>query len=256
MNPIRDGFGILIDSARMMGKTEPAYLLLVMVGALLLAGAAWWGAVNYTKLWNLRFTPTALHHAMCGLAAFLTLLFTIAFASLGHAREVANKEIEAWKAVVSKDQKLIVDSSTKAYYAVRDAGVETLDPRHHGIGTTGGSYPVTKDETRKMVAEIYLKYAIDNFGMQHPYLLNAIWKRRAINYDRVVADRQAFKGRTYPISRYFTLAGQQIQEELGPQTPRVVGSARRWLAALFLLAQALPFGLIGWAAYRDLQERY
>ncbi|MBL8291652.1 MAG: hypothetical protein JNN08_07445, partial [Bryobacterales bacterium] len=54
---IREAASLLLDSARMLGRAEPLTLLLAMVAGILLAALAWWGAVNYTRLWNLRFEP-------------------------------------------------------------------------------------------------------------------------------------------------------------------------------------------------------
>ena len=255
MNPFRDALSILIESARLLGKTSPAMLALVMLGAIILAGLAWWGAVNYTKLWNLRFTPNALHHAMCAFAAAFTLIFTIGFASLGFAKQVATRRIDAWNAAVVKDDPLITRSAKKAFYAVQKAGVETMDPATHYVTENGARYPAVHDETRRMVAQIYLDAAIADLRSKNPYLLKAIWKRTGIPYERVLEDRNRTSG-NFKIERYFLLAGEELKKELAPQAPKVVGSARRWLVLLFLFAQAIPFSLIGWAAYRDLRERY
>ena len=48
------------------------------------------------------------------------------------------------------------------------------------------------------------------------------------------------------------LAAENIKERLNEQTPRVVMLSRLVCAGLFLLIQLIPFGLVGWAAYRDI----
>ena len=39
------------------------------------------------------------------------------------------------------------------------------------------------------------------------------------------------------------------------KTPHLVSMLRLFSLAMFLLAQAVPFGLIGWAAYRDIKVK-
>ena len=47
----------------------------------------------------------------------------------------------------------------------------------------------------------------------------------------------------------------QIKEGLEPQAPRVVQLTRTAVGLFFVLVQAIPFGLIGWAAYTDIKVR-
>lgn len=254
---IREAASLLLDSARMLGRAEPLTLLLVMVVGILLAALAWWGAVNYTKLWNLRFEPNAIHHAACGFAALLTLMATISFVALGQAKAVATKRILAWEKALASDFPYEIETGIKAYYRVKSSGLEVFDPKVH-FASPGKSffYPVTRDETRRLAASVFLDAAIANFRVKHPYLHRVIWKRTEVPYQRVVEDRATYQGSQYPTNRYFIVAAREILRDVEPQTPRVVGSARRWLAVFFLLAQAVPFSVIGWAAYRDLKETH
>jgi hypothetical protein len=58
---------------------------------------------------------------------------------------------------------------------------------------------------------------------------------------------------TYPFNHALDLTVDQIKARLDPETPRVVVVARLILTGCFLLAQAIPFCLIGLAATRDLK---
>ena len=44
-----------------------------------------------------------------------------------------------------------------------------------------------------------------------------------------------------------------FKKNLESQTHKVVTLARRWITLLFLAVQLIPFGLIGYAAFRDLR---
>ena len=58
---------------------------------------------------------------------------------------------------------------------------------------------------------------------------------------------------TYAMTRATNIARKQIDQGFEQQLPRVVTVARACLVTLFFLALAIPFGLIGWAAYSDLR---
>lgn len=255
---IREAAVILLDSARLLGRAEPLTLLFAMLAGILLAAVAWWGAVNYTKLWNLRFEPNTIHHAACGFAALLTLMATISFVALGQAKEAAKRRILAWEKALAADQPYEIETGIKAYHRIKASGLEVFDPKvHYASPGKNFFYPVTRDKTRRLAAGVFLEAAIADFRAKHPYLHRVIWKRSEVPYQRVVEDRKSYLGGgSYPANRYFIVAAREILRDLEPQTPRVVGSARRWLAVFFLLAQAIPFSVIGWAAYRDLKETH
>ncbi len=75
---------------------------------------------------------------------------------------------------------------------------------------------------------------------------------QAVN-DDVTAYFKTHRERSYPAPQAVTLAAGQLERGLAEQAPRVVPLSRVAVGALFLLAQAVPFGLIGWTAYRDLR---
>ncbi len=60
-------------------------------------------------------------------------------------------------------------------------------------------------------------------------------------------------GNSYPVTKAIALVTSETKRELDTQVPRVVVYARWALVIAFLLAQAVPFGLVGYAAYKDLK---
>lgn len=259
MGEFREAVALLIDSARLLARAQPLLLLVTAAGGILTAATAWWVAVHYTRLWNLRFEPDTVHHASCAMAAMLTLLATISFVALGYSRQAATNRIRAWeKSISAADSRFLFETGNQAYHAVLASGLETFDPKVHYASADGFSYPSTRNETRRLAASVFLRAAIDDFRRRHPYLHRVIWKKSEVPYERVLEDREKYLSTdpAYPSVRYFIVASREILRELEPRTPAVVRSARRWLILFFLLAQAVPFALIGWAAYRDLEESY
>jgi len=61
------------------------------------------------------------------------------------------------------------------------------------------------------------------------------------------------QGDRYPLDRAVELASHQIRNELLQKTDRVVFLGRTMLIIFFLLAQLIPFGIIGYYAYQNLK---
>jgi hypothetical protein len=49
------------------------------------------------------------------------------------------------------------------------------------------------------------------------------------------------------------VGADKIREDLDRQIPKIVPYARGVLIVLFLLAQAIPFGLVAYSSYRDIK---
>ena len=57
----------------------------------------------------------------------------------------------------------------------------------------------------------------------------------------------------YPSSRAINLAASIVKDQLEKQTPRVVRVSRLVLTLLFFLVEAIPYSIVGMAAYKDLK---
>jgi hypothetical protein len=68
------------------------------------------------------------------------------------------------------------------------------------------------------------------------------------------AEHRGEKHPIYNLNHGVDIAADLFARNLESQTSKVVTKARRWITALFLLVQLIPFGLIGYSAYMDLQS--
>jgi hypothetical protein len=108
------------------------------------------------------------------------------------------------------------------------------------------------------MAETYANEACRNFNARRPFLSKIVWSRAELPSATVLEDTQHWfqTHSSYPAPRAVALAADQIKTGLDPQAPRVVQISRIALVVLFLAIQAIPFGLIGWAAYVDIKPRF
>ncbi len=227
----------------------------VAVG-LLLAGLCWYGCYVYTRLWNKRFHVKPIHHVLCAIAALITLLFSVLYPALGYLREAGEASIAVWQAMVQQDPVWAAATFRNAFQAVRTLGIEDF----RGVpvpGSPGSWIPTTKDKSRQEAASVYATAACTNFARTRPFLSKIVWARPGVPADVVFQDVHNWHQRNpnYPPSRAIALAVKQIQARLVAQVPQLVSLSRALAVALFFLAQAVPFGLVGWAAYRDIKVR-
>jgi len=135
----------------------------------------------------------------------------------------------------------------------------SLDPDElHEVSGASGFMPAV-GRLGEITAGVYAEQAIDLFHELNPFLARLVWPpSEKISQGLISRDMEEYFGQypgsTYNLSRAITLARNEVHSKLSERTPRVVTVGRWVLAGLFLTAQAIPFGLIGWAAYRDLKS--
>ncbi|BDC47857.1 hypothetical protein F183_A01730 [Bryobacterales bacterium F-183] len=253
MTLITDAVSLLVAAVRAMSVLAPREFGVSLGICVLVAAVSWWSAAYTPVLWK-RYAPLGgVLHALCALAAVVTVTLGIAIAALGFAKGVASERIMAWRTVISKDLKVQNDAAAKVYRAVRESGLETFGPEHTPGPNGSANYPVTRPETRRLTSRTYVEAAIEDFAATHPGLHRAIWRGAATPYDRVLEDRQSWDAtRLYPVNRYFEVAAQEVLEQLRLHGDRAVYALRRALAALILCAQGIAWGavLIGSAGRR------
>jgi hypothetical protein len=133
------------------------------------------------------------------------------------------------------------------------------DEVHTAALEDGGNLMPGEGRLGEIAARTYAEEAISLFRETNPFLSRIVWPPSSrISKDLIDGDIQQFfrtneKGVNYPCSRAIEIARQQVLLKLSEQTPRVVTMGRLALVGLFLFAQAIPFCMIGWAAYRDLK---
>lgn len=241
--------GLLMDGTTM--------LLLWIVVALGFSALCWWICTHYTKLWNKRYNVRQGFHIICSISAIITFLAVLSFVGLKNTKLVAEKMVEEWEYDVVEDGELQNDSFIMAYEAVDDAGLENMNgfpPPCSG----GDQVPMKYKETQLLVSSIYAGNACDDFHIEYPFLGWFLKADKGVPTELIAADQEAFfKDRfgfatTYPLERGFKLGVRHISNQLQEQTPRIVKVTRLWLVLVFLAIQLIPFGIIGFLAYKDL----
>jgi len=253
---IFDLLSLLTGSVAIFSVRNPAGFRLAVLIGLVLAILCWFVCHVYARLWNRRFHAKAIHHALCALAALITLSFSVLYPALVYIREAGEASILSWQASINRDGQWAESTFRSAYQAVRKLGIENFA----GVPPPGSAQswiPTSHDQSRQAAAAIYASSACDHFAHHRPFLSKIVWARPGIPAEVVFADVRHWHrtNPNYPPERAIGLAVAQIRAGLVVQVPRIVAAARILTIVLFLLAQAVPFGLVGWAAYRDIKVR-
>ncbi len=228
--------------------------------AILLGGLCWYAATQYTKLWNLHYTPTLTAHILCGVAAVLTMMFTIAFISLDKARDIAMDHVNRWHNQISRDKTFLDQTYASVWYLVQKTGWEHFDQRNPPPDQPHSTLPISDQRTRVFVGKYYADASVEHFRKTNPLLSRMIWPgNAAVPVEAIRKDMNEFfsvkrgPNETYHLNRGVDIAANLFRENLETQTPQVVSKTRWRITVLFLLVQLIPFGLIGYAAYEDLK---
>ncbi|MDX1982857.1 MAG: hypothetical protein SFV51_21485 [Bryobacteraceae bacterium] len=253
---LADLFSLLLGCIPIYMAKAPGSFRLTVLAGVVLAGLCWYLSSVYTRMWNKKFRITATHHFLCGFASVCTLLFTILFASLYYTRDAALISIGAWQLQLNNDAIWAERTFSKAYEKVKDLGTEDFS-NAPPPGSPNSFIPTNSDESRQTAAAMYSNEACKHFDQKRPFLSKVVWSSPGVPSEVVFEDVKHWHetNPNYPPSRAIEIAANQIKQGLQPQAPRVIYLSRLAVAALFLLIQAIPFGLIGWAAYRDIRAQ-
>jgi hypothetical protein len=96
---------------------------------------------------------------------------------------------------------------------------------------------------------------LDLFHHMHPFLSKILRASSSELAQRIAEDMTEFfrTNPSIPIQRVVNIAAETIKRDLHGQTNRVVPVARTILVVLFVMVQLILFGIIGYAAYKDLK---
>jgi hypothetical protein len=123
----------------------------------------------------------------------------------------------------------------------------------------GVRFPANYASSRHLMASLPANEALHLFQITNPYLSHVLSLPSRMPEGIILNDVNQFFARhpngTYFMDRAVSLTAREIKARLDPETPKAVTYARLILTACFLLAQAIPFVWIGFAAYRDLQVK-
>jgi len=227
-----------------------------LIFAALLSFGFWILCGFYSRLWNLRFKISPTHHLICAIAALCTFVFTVTFFALKYSEEVAVLAVKHWQNSINSDHHWQTEVFVKAYDSVKAFDAENFSG-YPSPAEGGSTIPSKYDSTKKNIASIYASAAVDNFNNAHHYLSKFLWAdstQSAETINRELVDFfQKNPSEKYDLSGAVNLAAAHIQQGLTQQIPRFVLTLRVFLIAFFMLIQAIPFGIIGYSAYKDLK---
>lgn len=256
MGTITGATSLATQCIGMMASRTPRTFFLTIIAALVLAGVCWFVCTNYSKLWNKRYQITMIHHVLCGIAAVMTLVFTLVYMSLSFTREIAAAAVNQWSTEIHNDNAFKQTTFGNVYNAVRALGIENFSG--YPAPPQGRRVPLNHEQSRTLMAKTYGDAACRDFQRKNPFLSRVIWPEAQVPVSAVRADMTNFfnrnPGGTYMDTQAIGLAVKLIRGALEPQTRRVVALSRTTAVMLFLFFQAIPFTVIGYAAYKDLAQ--
>ena len=236
-----------------LAKMAPSQLGLTLIAAVSITILCAWICLHYVQLWNKRFQLTTTHKVLTTIACTLTFFFVLAFAGLTLMKEITLARITIWQETIKEDQFWANETLAKTYDAVKKTGLEDFTR----YPSPSAGVPITKSPSRLIAAEINANEATQHFGERHPFLSKVIWTSPNLPTKIVKDDVESYfknnNNHTYPQERAIDLAAEHIKTQLIQQAPRVVTLSRIGLVIAFLLVQFIPFGLIGYAAYKDIR---
>ncbi len=232
-----------------------AFLSGVFLGALLGAGS-WLVCALSTRLWNRRYHMSAAHHALCAGAAALAALLTVGFVGVGNLGEVAKLSVKAWRLQLELES--AAGWREVALQRVREELRELTSDRFSMVSPAGHSTaPASRAPSLEASVDAWAEEAARNFEYHRPFLSQILWAHRDIPREWVAAGARGLASggdSTAAVSvRAFDLAADWIQRDLERQAPQVVTLTRFSLVLLFLASELIPFGLVGYGAYKDLR---
>lgn len=230
-------------------------LLLWIVVALGFSALCWWICTHYTKLWNKRYRVKQGFHIICSISAIITFLAVLSFIGLKNTKLVAREMVDEWEYDIVEDYELQNSIFLKAYETVADSGLEKMNGYPHpSIG--GDLIPMNHQETQFKVSKIYAEGVCEDFHHNNPFLGWFLKTDEGVPTEMIAADQENFfkntPNGTYTLGDGFNLGVKHISKQLQEQTPRIVKVTRLWLVMFFLAIQLIPFGIIGFLAYKDL----
>ncbi len=190
------------------------------------------------------------------MAAMMTLAATVCFVALRHAQEASEASVSFWEEQLKWDKVWATKTFNTAYDTVKALGIE--DFTKYPAPPIGRKIPITNNLSMIEFAKVYTRSAANHFVNKRPCLSGIIQARSDVPADVLKKEISGFfakGGLTYEATDAIALVAAEIRKGLNNHLPRVVKEFRIMLVGIFLAGQLLAFGLVGWAAYRDLKAR-
>ena len=183
----------------------------------------------------------------------ITLFFAISWRALEHTQEVSEKAVSEWVWTINQDKKWSDAIGTEVWRNVRALGIENFDLPWFSQGKLT---PLTHDASRLKAASTISEGCVRHFKDRHPFLSAILKARSEVPMEVLQRDIKSWFGAkkgVYGVDQGIKLVSTQLKQELGSALDRVVPTYRMSAVFIFVFLQAVPFGLVGLAAYKDLK---
>lgn len=226
----------------------------VFLAALLLAVGMWVFCSFFSRLWNKNYHLNVWHHVLCFFAAAATFVVVLLYPSLEYLKPYAYASVQSWQSELNRNNGLWNEVIRKCRKACEAMGIKQEEnPIEVNVTclTPGGK----KISGIKKVSQIYALAMVENFKSKRP-VLSLILSARGRKAQEVVNAEMEDYFEKYPkMDPKFIIdkGGDVIRRDLDQQIPKIVPYARTGLILVFLFFQAIPFGIIAIASYRDIR---
>ena len=180
------------------------------------------------------------------------------FSGLAYAGDVARLRVDAWGIQAKTDDEWSKRVWNRVYDEVKALGKEDFSKDPDSADNVRKLIPLNHPESIERYARIMADETVSSFRTSCPFLSRILGPETETPRSAVEADVKQWLASTpqkrYPHDRAVDVTVSRTREALAARTPRVVPTARFILVVLFFICQAVPLGIIGYAAWRDIRE--
>jgi len=229
---------------------------IVFLAALLLAVGMWVFCSFFSRLWNKNYHLNVWHHVLCFFAAAATFIVVLLYPSLEYLQPFAYASVQRWQKELIGDNGLWKEVIQKCRKACEAMGIkQEADPWFCQASTSTATGK--KISGIKKVSQIHAQAIVDNFTRKRPALRMILSARGRKAQEVMNAEMEDYFDKN-PNSRMnhdiiINVGADVIRRDLDQQIPKIVPYARTGLILVFLFFQAIPFGIIAIASYRDIR---
>jgi hypothetical protein len=239
-------------------KDQTMRFPIALVLGALLAGVFWLLAAYSARLWNRRFYLNMGLQLLCGLAAILTLLYTLTFASSDSLVSAIDNTLLKWETTAKNDGEWKHEAFCRAWDEVAAAGTEpdvTKSPSPR-TDPSINLLSMNNPQSKIIVARSHANSANEQFRAQNPYLSSILKPPGSVPDAMLEADLIEWftsnPGTSYPLERGVNVLVTILKNQAKSQMSEVITYTKRLSLGLFLVTQLVVFILISFLAYRSI----
>ena len=246
---------LLVNLVQQLQQADPRFFLFVVAGAFLLSAAMWWICSVFSNLWNKRYHLHFWHHLLCFFAAIITFFTTLVFFSLPYVKPLVEYSVGTWQSRMESNVSLWNETLDQCRKTCAKLGIPQNNPMVVMVSWQGPDGK--KIDGMKSVSRIFANTILKDFLGKRPLLSLILWVRgaeaRAAMTESMVAYFDANPGSVMDSRIVVRVGAEKIRHDLDLQIPKIIPYTRAFLILVFLLIQAIPFGIIAYSSYRDIR---